>query len=83
MVFWTRVNPLSATFCSLLGGFLFYVGVYTIWLKRSTLQNIVIGGPPGRSRRWWAGRGDRIDRPRGSDPVRHHLLLTLPHGRSP
>ncbi|MGE0442688.1 MAG: heme o synthase [Gemmatimonadales bacterium] len=45
VVFWTRVNPLSAWLA--LGGFLFYVGVYTIWLKRSTPQNIVIGGAAG------------------------------------
>jgi protoheme IX farnesyltransferase len=30
-----------------LGGGLFYVFVYTIWLKRSTRQNIVIGGAAG------------------------------------
>ncbi len=31
----------------LLGSILFYVGVYTIWLKRRTPQNIVIGGAAG------------------------------------
>jgi heme o synthase len=30
-----------------LGGNLFYVLVYTLWLKRSTVQNIVIGGAAG------------------------------------
>jgi protoheme IX farnesyltransferase len=30
-----------------LGGFVGYVGVYTIWLKRRTAQNIVIGGAAG------------------------------------
>ena len=30
-----------------LGGGLFYVLVYTVWLKRSTRQNIVIGGAAG------------------------------------
>src|SRR5205807_6190683 len=30
-----------------LAGFVGYVGVYTIWLKRSTPQNIVIGGAAG------------------------------------
>ena len=39
------VNLLSA--CLALSGFLGYVGVYTIWLKRSTPQNIVIGGAAG------------------------------------
>src|SRR4051795_12057391 len=39
------VNLLSA--CLALSGFLGYVFVYTIWLKRSTPQNIVIGGAAG------------------------------------
>jgi protoheme IX farnesyltransferase len=39
------VNPLAA--CLSLAGFAGYVGVYTIWLKRSTPQNIVIGGAAG------------------------------------
>ena len=30
-----------------LSGFLGYVGVYTLWLKRSTPQNVVIGGAAG------------------------------------
>ncbi len=30
-----------------LGGYLFYVFVYTIWLKRRSAQNIVIGGAAG------------------------------------
>src|SRR3954468_17088332 len=39
------VNPLAAalSFC----GFAGYVGVYTVWLKRRTPQNIVIGGAAG------------------------------------
>ena len=39
------VNPLTAvlTFCSLIG----YAVVYTVWLKRATPQNIVIGGAAG------------------------------------
>jgi heme o synthase len=44
-VLWYRVNPLSAWLA--LGGLLFYVFVYTIWLKRSSPQNIVIGGAAG------------------------------------
>jgi protoheme IX farnesyltransferase len=44
-VFWYRVNSLSAWLA--LGGLLFYVFVYTIWLKRSSTQNIVIGGAAG------------------------------------
>ena len=39
------VNPLAAALS--LSGFLGYVFVYTIWLKRSTPQNIVIGGAAG------------------------------------
>ena len=39
------VNVLSAALALL--GNLFYVGVYTRWLKRSTPQNIVIGGAAG------------------------------------
>jgi heme o synthase len=39
------VNLLSA--CLALAGFLAYVFVYTAWLKRSTPQNIVIGGAAG------------------------------------
>jgi heme o synthase len=44
-VFWYRVNHLSAWLA--LTGLLFYVFVYTIWLKRSSPQNIVIGGAAG------------------------------------
>jgi protoheme IX farnesyltransferase len=44
-VFWYRVNHLSAWLA--LGGLLFYVFIYTIWLKRSSPQNIVIGGAAG------------------------------------
>jgi protoheme IX farnesyltransferase len=39
------VNPLAAVLS--LAGFAGYVGVYTIWLKRSTPHNIVIGGAAG------------------------------------
>ncbi|MDQ6749698.1 MAG: heme o synthase [Actinomycetota bacterium] len=39
------VNLTAATLA--LGGFAGYVGVYTIWLKRRTPQNIVIGGAAG------------------------------------
>jgi protoheme IX farnesyltransferase len=39
------VNPLSAVLA--LAGLLGYVLVYTVWLKRSTPQNIVIGGAAG------------------------------------
>ena len=39
------VNLLAASLA--LGGFVGYVGVYTVWLKRRTPQNIVIGGAAG------------------------------------
>jgi protoheme IX farnesyltransferase len=39
------INVLAASLA--LGGFVGYVGVYTIWLKRRTPQNIVIGGAAG------------------------------------
>jgi protoheme IX farnesyltransferase len=39
------VNVLAASLA--LGGFVGYVGVYTIWLKRRTPHNIVIGGAAG------------------------------------
>ncbi len=44
-IFWTQVNPISAWLA--LGGLLFYVFIYTIWLKRISPQNIVIGGAAG------------------------------------
>jgi len=44
-VFWYRVNQLSAWLA--LSGLLFYVFIYTVWLKRSSPQNIVIGGAAG------------------------------------
>jgi heme o synthase len=39
------INLLAASLA--LSGFLGYVGVYTVWLKRRTPQNIVIGGAAG------------------------------------
>ncbi|HUA47839.1 MAG TPA: heme o synthase [Solirubrobacteraceae bacterium] len=39
------VNLLAAALA--LAGFVGYVGVYTVWLKRRTAQNIVIGGAAG------------------------------------
>jgi heme o synthase len=41
----TCVNLLAASLA--LAGFVGYVGVYTVWLKRRTPQNIVIGGAAG------------------------------------
>jgi len=42
---WLLVNPLSAVLALLACAF--YVLVYTIWLKRTSTQNIVIGGAAG------------------------------------
>jgi len=44
-MFWHFVNPLSAWMA--LSGYMFYVIIYTIWLKRLSSQNIVIGGAAG------------------------------------
>ncbi len=41
----TTVNPLSALLA--VSATFFYVFVYTLWLKRTTTQNIVIGGAAG------------------------------------
>ncbi|HEY1652236.1 MAG TPA: heme o synthase [Acidimicrobiales bacterium] len=42
---WAWVNPLSAALAG--SATLFYVFVYTLWLKRRSSQNIVIGGAAG------------------------------------
>ena len=42
---WATLGLLAASLA--LSGFVGYVGVYTMWLKRSTPQNIVIGGAAG------------------------------------
>jgi protoheme IX farnesyltransferase len=42
---WATVNPLSAVLA--VSATLFYVFVYTLWLKRTSRQNIVIGGAAG------------------------------------
>ncbi len=44
-LFWTQVNPLSAWLS--VSGLLYYVFIYTRWLKRRSAQNIVIGGAAG------------------------------------
>ena len=42
---WAAANPLAAGLAA--AAFLFYVFVYTVWLKRRSPQNIVIGGAAG------------------------------------
>jgi len=59
LILWFLVNPLTAvlTFCSLIG----YAVVYTVFLKRATPQNIVIGGAAGAAPPllgWTAVTGD-------------------------
>lgn len=60
---WRAANPLSAWLA--LGGLLFYVLVYTVWLKRASPQNIVIGGAAGAFPPLvgWAAVTGRLDLP--------------------
>jgi protoheme IX farnesyltransferase len=60
-VFWYRVNQLSAWLA--LAGLLFYVFIYTMWLKRTSPQNIVIGGAAGAFPPLvgWAAMTGRLD----------------------
>jgi 4-hydroxybenzoate polyprenyltransferase len=74
---WATVNLLSASLA--VGAMLFYVFVYTIWLKPRSPQNIVIGGARGRGpRARRLGVGDqRAGRGRVGD-VRDRVLLDAP-----
>ncbi len=45
VVLWSMVNLLSAVLA--VSATAFYIGVYTMWLKRTSPQNIVIGGAAG------------------------------------
>jgi protoheme IX farnesyltransferase len=58
---WSGANLLAAALA--LAGSLIYVFVYTIWLKRSTPQNIVIGGAAGAVPPLvgWAAATGRLD----------------------
>ena len=60
-VLWAGANVLAATLA--LAGTLVYVLVYTMWLKRSTPQNIVIGGAAGAVPPLvgWAAATGRVD----------------------
>jgi heme o synthase len=56
---WLAVNLLAA--CLAVSATLFYVFVYTLWLKRTSKQNVVIGGAAGAVPvlvGWAAVRGD-------------------------
>ena len=61
LVLYFGVNGLTAalTFCSLIG----YAMVYTVWLKRATPQNIVIGGAAGAAPPilGWVAVTDHVD----------------------
>ena len=61
VVLWKFANPLAAALA--LFGAAFYVFVYTMWLKRSTPQNIVIGGAAGAIPPLvgWAAAAGRLD----------------------
>ena len=61
IVLWWGANLLAAALA--LAGSLIYVFVYTIWLKRSTPQNIVIGGSAGAIPPLvgWAAATGRLD----------------------
>ena len=60
-VLWAGANLLAAGLA--LAGTLIYVFVYTVWLKRSTPQNIVIGGAAGAMPPLvgWAAATGRLD----------------------
>jgi protoheme IX farnesyltransferase len=61
LVLWFAANLLAASLALL--GTLIYVFVYTIWLKRTTPQNIVIGGAAGAIPPLvgWAAATGRLD----------------------
>src|SRR5260370_19590225 len=66
-VLWAGANLLSAALA--LAGTLIYVFVYTVWLKRNTPQNIVIGGAAGGGRPlvgWCAATSHLLSRPLAS-----------------
>ena len=61
LLLWSSVNLLSAILA--LSAALFYVFIYTMWLKRSSSSNIVIGGAAGAVPVLvgWAAVTDRLD----------------------
>ena len=60
-IFAVAVNVLAGALA--MGGLLYYILVYTVWLKRSTPQNIVIGGIAGAMPVLvgWAATTGRLD----------------------
>ena len=73
VVFVVFVNWLAALMSLI--GHLYYVVFYTMYLKRATPQNIVIGGAAGRATVGGLGGGIRRDQHPRAVFVRHHLLL--------
>ena len=74
---WAAVNLLSAALA--VSATLFYVFVYTIWLKRTSRQNIVIGGAAGRGTgAGRLGRGDGVTRVGAGRAVRPDLRVDAP-----
>ena len=69
---WATTNLLSAVLSS--SALLFYVFVYTLFLKRTSVQNIVVGGAAGGvpALVGWGGR-DRLARGPCLGDVRDHL----------
>lgn len=63
VVFAVLVNLLSAVLAMV--ALFFYVGIYTVWLKRATPQNIVIGGAAGAMPPLigWAAATGRVELP--------------------
>ncbi len=79
---WAVVNPLSAVLG--LSACLFYVFVYTLWLKRSSRQNIVVGGAAGAIPVLigWSSVTDSVSATFGWAPVTLFALMffwTPPH----
>ncbi|MEZ5296628.1 MAG: heme o synthase [Ilumatobacteraceae bacterium] len=77
VVLWAGANLLSAVLA--LSATAFYVGVYTLWLKRTSRQNIVIGGAAGAVPvlvGWSAVTGALAH---SVGPVRGHVLLDAAH----
>ena len=72
----SRTSPTCSPRRSRSAGFYFYVFVYTRWLKRTSPQNIVIGGAAGAFPPLvgWAAVTGRVDLLRRL-PLPHHLLL--------
>jgi len=76
LLLWQTVKPASAALA--VSATAFYVLVYTMWLKRSSSENMS-SGAPGAVPVWSVERGDRLARLGADHHVRHHLLVDTPH----